>query len=44
MSVFGDNVARLRTKRGMSQRDLAAKLGISKGTIGAWDTKIPLPA
>lgn len=43
MSVFGDNVARLRTERGMSQRDLAAKLGISKGTIGAWETKDTLP-
>lgn len=43
MSIFGDNIAKLRTERGMSQRDLAAKLGISKGTIGAWETKDTLP-
>lgn len=43
MSVFGDNIARLRTQAGMTQRDLAAKLEISKGTVGAWETKDTLP-
>ena len=43
MSVVGDNIARLRTQAGMTQRDLAAKLEISKGTVGAWETKDTLP-
>ena len=43
MSVFGDNIARLRTQAGMTQCDLAAKLEISKGTVGAWETKDTLP-
>lgn len=43
MSVFGDNIARLRTQAGMTQRDVAAKLEISKGTVGAWETKDTLP-
>ena len=43
MSVFGDNIARLRTQAGMTQRDLAAKLEISKGTVCAWETKDTLP-
>ena len=43
MSTFGDNVARLRAERGLSQRDLADALKISKGTIGAWETKNSLP-
>lgn len=44
MSTFGDNVARLRQGRDWSQRDLAARLGISKGTVGAWETKESLPS
>lgn len=43
MSVFGDNIARLRAEKGLSQRDLASALGISKGTVGAWETKDTLP-
>lgn len=43
MSIFGNNIARLRTQAGMTQRDLAAKLEISKGTVGAWETKDTLP-
>lgn len=39
MSVFGDNVARARAEKGLSQRALAAKLGISNGTVAAWETK-----
>lgn len=43
MSFFGDNIARLRAENGLSQRELAAALGISKSTIGAWETKNTLP-
>ena len=43
MSVFGDNVAKLRSKRDISQRDLAEALKISKGTVGAWETKGSTP-
>lgn len=43
MSVFGDNIARLRAEHGMSQRTLAAKLEITNGTVAAWETKDTLP-
>lgn len=39
MSVFGDNVAKLRLKRGWSQKTLAEKLGVSRGAVGMWETK-----
>ncbi|MDU4969432.1 MAG: XRE family transcriptional regulator [Atopobium minutum] len=42
-SVFGDNIARLRAERGLTQRELAMKLGVSKSTIGAWETSGTLP-
>lgn len=43
MSVFGDNVARLRAEHGMSQRALAARLDITNGTVAAWETRDTLP-
>lgn len=43
MSIFGDNIARLRAERHMSQRKLAQMLGISNGTVGAWETKGTTP-
>jgi len=39
MSVFGDNIAKLRSEKGMTQRDLAKELGISNGTVAAWESK-----
>nr|WP_314638567.1 XRE family transcriptional regulator [uncultured Olsenella sp.] len=43
MSVFGDNVARLRAKHGLSQRALAAKLDITNGAVASWESKDTLP-
>ena len=43
MSVFGDNVARLRGERGWSQRELAEKLGVTNGAVAAWESKGTLP-
>jgi repressor LexA len=43
MSVLGDNIARLRAEKGISQRDMAEDLGISKGTVGAWESKDTIP-
>jgi repressor LexA len=43
MSVFGDNIAKLRAEKHMSQRALAQALGISNGTVAAWETKGTLP-
>lgn len=43
MSIFGDNVAKLRAREGLSQRALASRLGVSKGTVGTWETKDTLP-
>lgn len=43
MSVFGDNVARLRAEHGMSQRALAERLEITNGTVAAWESRDTLP-
>lgn len=43
MSVFGDNVARLRGERGWSQRELAERLGVTNGAVAAWESKGTLP-
>lgn len=43
MSVFGDNVARLRGEMGWSQRQLADKLGVTNGAVAAWESRGTLP-
>lgn len=43
MTVFGDNVARLRLAMGMSQRDLAERVGVSRATVAAWEVRDTLP-
>ena len=44
MTIFGDNVAKLRASHGnISQRDLADALGLSHGTVGAWENKGSTP-
>jgi len=43
MTVFGDNVARLRLAMGMSQKDLAEKVGVSRATVAAWEVRDTLP-
>lgn len=43
MTVFGDNVAMLRLERDMTQLELAKKLGVSRGTVAAWEVRGTLP-
>lgn len=43
MSVFADNVSKLRASKGISQRELAGRLGVSKSTIGNWEASSALP-
>lgn len=37
MSKFGDNLARRREERGMTQRELAEISGVPKGSIGNYE-------
>ena len=34
---FGDKLVRLRKQRGMSQEELAAKLGVSRQAVSKWE-------
>ena len=43
MSAFADNVSRLRADKGISQRELAGFLGVSKSTVGNWEASSALP-
>lgn len=43
MSTFSDNVQKLRVSKGLTQRELAEKLGVSKSTIGKWESSDTLP-
>lgn len=43
MSIFGDNIARLRADMGYSQRDLAKLVGVSAGTVAAWEARNTVP-
>ncbi|WP_309304462.1 helix-turn-helix domain-containing protein [Brevibacillus laterosporus] len=36
--VFGKRIAELRKKRGYSQVNFAAKINVSKSTVGMWET------
>ena len=36
---FGEKVKELRTKRGLSQTELAAQLGVTTRTVGGWETE-----
>ena len=38
MSVFSDTLIRLRKKAGLSQQELADKLGVSRSRIGMYET------
>lgn len=37
MSIFSENIRRIRTDRHMEQKDLAEKLNISNKTISSWE-------
>ena len=40
---FGDKLVRLRKQRGMSQEELAAKLGVSRQAVSKWENDATLP-
>lgn len=40
---FGENLARSRKKSGLSQEEVAAKLGISRQTVSKWELGETLP-
>lgn len=40
---LADKIVSLRTRRGLSQEELAAELGVSRQTIGKWETGQALP-
>ena len=37
MSIFGDNIKRLRKKKGLKQQELAEILGIKRNTYSDWE-------
>ena len=40
---FGENLMRSRKKSGLSQEEVAAKLGISRQTVSKWELGETLP-
>ena len=36
--TFGENLARLRKKAGLSQEELAGKLNLTRQTVSKWET------
>ena len=41
--VFGDNLAGVRKKAGLSQEELAEKMRITRQTISKWETGASVP-
>jgi transcriptional regulator with XRE-family HTH domain len=41
--MFAERLKALRTEKGLTQVELAVKLGVSKGTVGMWETGKRLP-
>jgi len=41
--TLGENIKRLRQKQGLTQKDLARKLFISRQTISKWETGLSYP-
>ena len=44
MVGFGDRLKRIRVDRGLSQTQLASRLGVSKSLISAYETGMRLPS
>ena len=44
MVDFGIRVARLRTAKGLSQAQLAERIGITKGMVSAYENSIRMPS
>ena len=38
--AFGDNLAKARKKAGLSQEELAEKMGLTRQTISKWETGV----
>ena len=43
-SLLNERIKQLRTERGLSQVDLAAKLGVSKQSVSNWENDNILPS
>ena len=41
--AFGDNLSKSRKKAGLSQEELAEKMGITRQTISKWETGASVP-
>lgn len=41
--MFGENIKELRKERGMSQKELAEKVGVSQGAVFFWEKEINEP-
>lgn len=41
--MFGENLRRLRRQKKLNQRELAAILKVSSGTVGMWETETRRP-
>ena len=41
--MYGKNIRELRTERGMSQKELAAKIGVTQGAVYFWEKEINEP-
>ncbi|MDE5942927.1 MAG: helix-turn-helix domain-containing protein [Clostridia bacterium] len=41
---FAENLKQLRQSKGMTQQELAQKLGVDKRTVSAWETKVCEPS
>lgn len=37
MSAIGEKIRRLRTERGLSQKELATLIGVTAGAVGNWE-------
>ena len=41
--TFGDNLSKSRKKAGLSQEELAEKMGLTRQTISKWETGASVP-
>lgn len=43
MSIIGDNIARFRKEKGLTQEELAAQVGVSSQSISKWENHTTMP-
>lgn len=43
MASFGERIKELRTEKGMRQKDLAEKIGVSKAAVSLWERGVTRP-